>query len=138
MNNSTIDDKNTLNTDDRNALLAFLQVIRDNTEFYMRQQWTTTNYALLLYGSIIYVLIGCSEKIIIAVVSTVIGFLAIVAIKKLDVSLSESREMAGIIYEKIPILKSILKGQDHTSLISRFIVIIIFGDVAVIWLLIKK
>lgn len=135
-----------INDGDRSALLALLQIIRSNTEFYMRQQWTVTNYAFLLYGAIIGIInlkivqanIACFERIILFTLSTLMCVAAIFLIIRLHNSLQTSREMVEDIYEKIPVLKALVeKRPQRTSLTWLFIVLISIGDIAVLWLLTK-
>ena len=136
MNNDT--------SDDRQALLAFLPVVRSNQELYMSQRWKTTNYALLLYGSIVYILngnnfcIGSREIIIIFAISSAICLLAIYVTHRLEKSVKECRIMATRIYEKISILKNILEGQHETSLRWIFYAIIVLGYAYVLWTLLSK
>lgn len=137
---------NDINNEDRGALLALLQVIRSNTEFYMRQQWVVTNYTFLLYGAIIGILnlkivaskIGCLEKIIAFALSTLMCIAAVFLIIRLQNSLKANREMVGDIYDKIPVLKNLIKKSlPKTSLTWLFIVLLIIGDFSVLWLLTK-
>lgn len=137
---------NDINNEDRGALLALLQAIRSNMEFYMRQQWAVTNYTFLLYGAIIGLFnlkivaskTGCLEKILAFAISTLMCVAAVFLIRRLHDSLQASREMVVDIYDKIPVLKDIVsKSPQKTSLTWLFIVLVIIGNVSVLWILTK-
>lgn len=137
---------NSIKNDDQNALLTLLQVIRSNTEFYMRQQWAITNYIFLIYGAIIGILnlklfeakVGCSEKTVLFAISTLMCIVAIFLIFRLQSSLNANRVMVEDIYDKLPTVKDIVdKSPKKTSLSWLFIVILILGDFAVLWILSK-
>ena len=138
--------ENEISNGDQNALLTLLQSIRSNTEFYMRQQWAVTNYAFLLYGAIIGIMnlklletkIGCNEKIFASIISTLMCAFAIILIVLLNSSLQANRKMVDDIYDQIPILKKITeKSPPKTSLTWLFIVLLIVGELTVLWILSK-
>lgn len=136
----------TRNNDNRHTLLSFLPILRSNQEFYMRQQWTITNYSFLIYGAIIGIIklfdlkISCNEKILAFSVSTLVCVAAAFFIQKLHDSLEEVRLMVNDIYNEIPILKNIVeKSSKKTAPISSwlFIVILILGNIAVLWVILR-
>ncbi len=135
-----------ISNEDHSALLVLLQLIRSNMEFYMRQQWAVNNYAFLLYGAIIGILnlkifeskIGCIEKIIASIISTLMCVAAVFLINQLHNSIKANRKMVDDIYDKIPVLKDIIKkSPQKTSLTWLFIILLILGDVTVLWILAK-
>jgi len=130
--------------DDRNALLAFLQVLRGNQEFYMRQQWAIVNYSFLIYGAIIGLIksvdkISCPEKIISFSISTLMCAAACFFIWRLNGSLKEAQCMVNEIYNGIPVLNKILDkcSKKPTSVSWLFTVILIFGNLAVLWVILR-
>jgi hypothetical protein len=144
--------------DNEAYLMTLLKVVRNNQEFYMRQQWKVTNYALVLYGSIIYVLnnifnwnINCTVRIIFASISVVIFLIAIFLICMLENSTRETRKIANEIYKRVPAVNDVIhatighragiRENDETlfrkSVVFIFGIVIFFACAVVLWILIK-
>lgn len=142
--------------DNESHFMTFLKIIRNDQEFYMRQQWKVTNYALLLYGAIIYILkevvdwnINCKERIIFATISLIIFFIAISLLCMLEISIGETRKMANKVYKSVPHVGNIIRvttGQsikDSNEMPFRKSVVFIFGSVifsacaSIFWILFK-
>jgi uncharacterized membrane protein YhaH (DUF805 family) len=112
----------------------------------MRQQWAITNYSFLIYGAIIGIIklfdlkIYCTEKILSFSISTLVCAAAALFIRRLHDSLEEVRAMVNDIYIRIPVLESIVdKNSKKTTPVSSwlFIVILILGNLAVLWVTLK-
>lgn len=130
---------------DRNVLLAFLQVLRGNQEFYMRQQWAISNYSFLIYGAIIGLImsfeskISSPDKIISFIISTLMCATACFFIWRLNESLKEAQLMVNEIYNGIPVLNKIVDkcAKKSMPVYWLFIVIIIIGNLTVLWVILK-
>jgi hypothetical protein len=137
---------NNISVEDRNVLMTFLKVLRNNQEFYMRQEWATTNYTLILYGLIIvslinsnWIIISSWGKVFTTIVSTALLLFGILTINSLEESIRECRTMAGRIYERITILNDILEGDHRAAYLSWvFRIIIAAGWVYIIMVLFLK
>ena len=108
---------------DRNALLTYLQILRSEIEFSKRQQWSITNYTLLLYGAIfsihkiVKVKIACFESSAIHMTSAIF-VLSVFLLVKCQISIGRSINRSKNIHEKFPVLHELINmpaGKSSSS-----------------------
>ena len=94
---------------DDDSNLTLLQVVRNNQELYMKQQWKVTYFTFLLYGAIIatFKIVGEGKNLSFILIA-VLAITTIAIIWKLESSIKEHRKMAEDIYDSYPSMRKIV------------------------------
>lgn len=118
-------------------------------EFFKRQQWSVTNYALLLYAAIIGVTqlltenIGQAEKLVLCLVATAVatsgGYILLVLNNSIDVRkarIAMIRKNFSVLFHGAWSAKE--KAEEALSVYRLLLAVVIIGAVAVWWLVFFK
>jgi hypothetical protein len=93
---------------DDEALLSFLNIVRNNQELYMKNQWQVAYFTFLLYGAVIYSQSITQIAWYYYTISVILPILSAVVIYKLGKSIKEHQDMAIKIYKAFPSIEKIL------------------------------
>lgn len=124
------------NNNDR-ILMTLFQVLRDNQELYINQQWKIVHYAILLYAAIFAIFITlrdfrCFMYVVVVTVAVVILIVSSIVIWRNESSLIEARESVKKIRNdkslKI-IINGILPPVSDPSKSTLIFVFLIFANI---------
>ncbi|MFV1997848.1 MAG: hypothetical protein ACC641_07525 [Acidiferrobacterales bacterium] len=118
-------------------------------EFFKRQQWSVTNYGLLLYAAIVSLArlfdsgMSSAERWVLCLVATATGFASIYILKVLNNSIDVRKARLGVIREQFGpefhhAWNSRIKEEETLSIYRLLLMIMVFGAGAVWWLVIFK
>lgn len=97
------------------VLMGVYNAVRDNLEFYKRQQWLMIYYALLAYAAIFVAYQYLKDyKFCMFVFGGIIFIISCLVILVFQVSLHNERQMVEKIKEKLPLLNEISKEQKES------------------------
>lgn len=95
------------------VLMGIYQAVRDNQEFYKRQQWMVVYYAILAYGAIFatHNYLDRKHELLMYVFGGIACFVCILVIRAFQVSLSNERQFIENIKKEIPLIREISKEK---------------------------
>ena len=104
-------------------LLAVYQAIRDNQQFYMKQQWAVIYYAILLYAVIFksYDYLHDSKyQFCMYLVGGVVCLLGILVVCFHEISMCETRKTIRNIENEIPLISQLAETNKSENYIDKY------------------
>ncbi len=138
-----------LNSQEHDELLAVYQSAIGDIAFFKSQQFTLTNYAILVYVAILGVAkllkdagrLATAEAVILFLSALVVLLLGLFVLSELQVSLQEGRGRLERCIDNFSkqiekrIFQTPVRAEDKQSLTNLFRSILVFGFLAVVWIL---
>jgi len=143
---STDPNQQSAKTSDEYIGLAYQSALED-IRFFKGQQWTVTNYTLLIYGAIIAVstTVKSAQKEWFTYIAGIVALLSLLLIIQLQCSTQKARNRKNAVQERIPKdLTNLLFGEpaggcteflDQYSVVCLLAIVIIGGSILTVLVL---